>query len=77
MNIDLNSYEGKRIKERRDALLQAMERDAPPGSVREVKQFTDEHGEVIVQAIVWKKPARKGGEEHACRPKTNPKRNKV
>jgi hypothetical protein len=62
MNINLNSYEGKCIKERRDALLQAMESDAPAGSLREVKQFTDEHGEVIVQAMAWKKPVRNGGE---------------
>lgn len=57
VNIDENSDERKRIKERRNAMFQIMDRVAPTGSVREVEQFKDEHGAVIIQATIWKKPA--------------------
>ena len=40
-----------------------MESNAPVGSVRVVKRFMDEKGEVIIQVIVWKKLVCKGGEE--------------
>ena len=56
MKIDPNSDEGKRIKERRDALLKATDRDAPAGSVREVTQLKDGNGEVIIQATTWRAP---------------------
>lgn len=57
MKIDPNSNEGKRIKERMEALLQAMDKSAPEGSVREVALLKDPHGEVIVQVTSWKKAA--------------------
>jgi hypothetical protein len=56
VKINPNSDEGKRIKERRDAMLQATDRSAPAGSVREVTQIKDDHGEVIIQATTWRAP---------------------
>lgn len=46
------------IKERRDALLQAMDESTPEGSVREVIPIKDDRGEVIMRVTRWRNPTK-------------------